>query len=231
MRNKTWFLVAIAVIVLSGAFYINSISANNATQQIQAQLIKAGVTISEISIHEETLKIETKSTSNSSKANIEDIKTIRKIRNEVRSAASGTSKIKNVDLKITGANAQIIYNGVSNDITRAPDFSNEIIGKLNSESVQETMYSELKTNGVTVNSVSVTDNVLAGKLATIVVTAGISEVDNLVPKIEEWISSLNDSYDVGVSQYELTINSKDDETLLYLTADLVYRDFYSWQST
>ncbi|MGG3284277.1 hypothetical protein [Paenibacillus solani] len=229
MRVNTWLLVATAVIVLSGAFYMNSISADNATRQLQAQLIEAGLTISEISIHEETLKIETKSTSNSSEANIEDIKTIRKIRNEVRSGANGA--IKNVDLKITGANAQIIYNGVSNDITRIPDFSNEIVGKLDSELAQEAMYSELKTNGVSVNSVNVTNNVLGGKLATIVLTAEIPEVDSLVPKMEEWITSLNDSYDVGVSQYELTINNKDDETLLYLTADLVYRDFYSWQST
>jgi len=92
---------------------------------------------------------------------------------------------------------------------------------------------QLKKNGVnvnSVNSVNVTDNVLGGKLATIVLTAEISEVDSLVPKMEEWITSLNNSYDVGVSQYELTINNKD-ETLLYLTAGLVYRDFYSWQPT
>jgi len=69
MRVNTWLLVASAVIVLGGAFYMNFISADNATHQIQTHLIKAGVTISEISTHEETLKIEAKSTSNSTEAN------------------------------------------------------------------------------------------------------------------------------------------------------------------
>ncbi|MBT2285807.1 hypothetical protein J7E78_19880 [Paenibacillus polymyxa] len=231
MRNKKWFLVAAAVIVLSGAFYMNSISAESPTQLIQAQLVKEGVAISKITTQERNLKLETKSTSTSGEATIEDIKAIRKIRNEVRSGANGTSQIKNVDLTITGENGQNIYNGVSNDITRIPDFSSKIVGKLDSESVQNAIYSELKANGVTVESTKVTDNELGGKLASIVLTTEISEVNSLVPKIEKWITSLNDSDGIGVSQYELTINDKSDHsTLLYLTTDLVYRDFYWWQS-
>ena len=232
MRKKTWFLVGTSVIVLSGAFYINSISAESPTQQIQSELVKKGVALSKISTQEGSLKLETKSTSNSGEATIEDIKTIRKIRNEVRSGANGTVKIKNVDLTITGENGQNIYNGVSNDITQIPDFSSKIVGTLDSELAQDAVYSELKTNGITVKSVNITDNTLGGKLATILITAEISEVNSLVPKIEKWITELNDSDGVGISQYELTINDKsDNETiLLYLTSDLVYRDFYWWQS-
>ena len=227
MRNKKWLLAA-AVCVLSGAYYMTSISAESPTQQIQTQLVKEGVAISEISTQEGNLKLETKSTSDSGKATIEDIKAIRKIRNEVR---NGTTQIKNVDLTITGENGENIYNGVSNGITQIPDFSSKIVGKLDSESVHDTVYSELKANGVTVKSVNITDNALGGKLAAIVLTAEISEVNSLVPKIEKWITELNDSDGVGVSQYELTINDKrDNATVLYLTTDLVYRDFYWWQS-
>lgn len=60
MRNKKWFLVAAAVIVLSGAFYMNSISAESPTQLIQDQLIKEGVVISKITTQEKNLKLETK---------------------------------------------------------------------------------------------------------------------------------------------------------------------------
>lgn len=231
MRNKKWFLVTAAVIVLSGAFYMNSISAESPTQLIQDRLVKEGVAVSKITTQERNIKLETKSTSTSEEATIKDIKAIRKIRNDVRSGANGTSQIKNVDLTITGENGQNIYNDVSNDITRIPDFSSKIVGKLDSESVQNAIYSELKANGVTVESTKVTDNELGGKLASIVLTTEISEVNNLVPKIEQWITALNDSDGIGVSQYELTINDKsDNSTLLYLTTDLVYRDFYWWQS-
>ncbi|HBU84002.1 MAG TPA: hypothetical protein DEF35_20515 [Paenibacillus sp.] len=231
MRNKKWFLVAAAVIVLSGAFYMNSISAESPTQLIQDQLVKEGVAISKITTQERNLKLETKSTSTSGEATIEDIKAIRKIRNEVRSGVNGTSQIKNIDLTITGKNGQNIYNGVSNDITQIPDFSSKIVGKLDSESVQNAIYSELKANGVSVESTEIMDNQLGGKLASIVLTTEIPEVNSLVPKIEQWITALNDSDGIGVSQYELTINDKSNHsTLLYLTTDLVYRDFYWWQS-
>lgn len=210
---------------------MNSISAESPTQLIQDQLVKEGVAVSEITTQERNLKLETKSTSTSEEATIEDIKAIRKIRNEVRSGANGTSQINNVDLTITGENGQNIYNGVSNDITRIPDFSSRIVGKLDSESVQNAIYNELKAHGVIVESTEVTDNVLGGKMASIVLAAKISEVNSLVPKMEQWITALNDSDDIGVSQYELTIYDKSDHSmLLYLTTDLVYRDFYWWQS-
>ncbi|WP_405155359.1 hypothetical protein [Paenibacillus sp. FSL K6-0108] len=231
MRNKKWFLVVAAVIVLSGAFYMNSISAESPTQLIQDQLVKGGVEVAKISTHEHDLKLETNSASTSGKATIDDIKTIRKIRNEVRSGSNGTSQIKNVDLTITDKNGRNIYNGVSNDITQIPDFSAKIVGKLDSESVQNAIISELKANDVMVESTNVTDNELGGKLASIVLTTEISEVNSLVPKIEQWITALNNSDGIGVSQYELTINDKsNNSTLLYLTTDLVYRDFYWWQS-
>ncbi|SDL15625.1 hypothetical protein SAMN05428961_10499 [Paenibacillus sp. OK060] len=231
MRNKKWFLVVAAVIVLSGAFYMNSISAESPTQLIPDQLVKGGVEVAKISTHEHDLKLETNSASTSGKATIDDIKTIRKIRNEVRSGSNGTSQIKNVDLTITDKNGRNIYNGVSNDITQIPDFSAKIVGKLDSESVQNAIISELKANDVMVESTNVTDNELGGKLASIVLTTEISEVNSLVPKIEQWITALNNSDGIGVSQYELTINDKsNNSTLLYLTTDLVYRDFYWWQS-
>lgn len=231
MRNKKWFLVVAAVIVLSGAFYMNSISAESPTQLIQDQLVKGGVEVAKISTHEHDLKLETNSASTSGKTTIDDIKTIRKIRNEVRSGSNGTSQIKNVDLTITDKNGRNIYNGVSNDITQIPDFSAKIVGKLDSESVQNAIISELKANDVMVESTNVTDNELGGKLASIVLTTEISEVNSLVPKIEQWITALNNSDGIGVSQYELTINDKsNNSTLLYLTTDLVYRDFYWWQS-
>ncbi|MCL6660639.1 hypothetical protein [Paenibacillus amylolyticus] len=210
---------------------MNTISAESPTQLIQDQLLKEGVVISKITTQERSLRLETKSTSTSGEATIEDIKAIRKIRNEVRSGLKGASKIKNVDLTITGKNGQNIYNGVSNDITRIPDFSSKIVGKLDSESVKNAITSELKANDVMVESTNVTDNEMGGKLASIVLTTEISDVNSLVPKIEKWITALNDSDSIGVSQYELTINDKSNHsTLLYLTTDLVYRDFYWWQS-
>ena len=231
MRNKKWFLVAAAVIALSGAFYMNSISAESPAPLIQAQLVKEGVAISKITTQESYLKLEIKSASTLEKATIDDIKAIRTILNKVRSGANGTSQIKNVDLTITGKNGQTIYNGVSNDITRIPDFSSKIAGTLDSESVQNAIYNELKANCVIVESTEVKDNVLGGKMASIVLAAKISEVNSLVPNMEQWITALNDSDDIGVSQYELTINDKSDHSiLLYLTTDLVYRDFYWWQS-
>ncbi|NMO96420.1 hypothetical protein [Paenibacillus lemnae] len=231
MRNMKWLLVVSAFFVLSGAVYMNHISAESPTQMIQAQLIKEGVSISEINVKDENLRIETKSISNSNKASIEDIRTIRKIRNELRSEANGLSQIKNVDLTITGINGQKIYDGVSNDITQIPDFSSKIVGNLDSEIVKEAVYSELKKNGVIVQSVDVTDNALGGKMAAISLTANNLEVNSLIPKIEEWITSLNDVKGIGISQYELTIfDESDSSKLLYLTADLVYRDFFWWQS-
>ncbi|WP_136608704.1 hypothetical protein [Paenibacillus dokdonensis] len=230
MRNRKWLLAMAAVMVLGGAFYMNSISAESPTDKIQVQLLKQGVTISDISAKEENLKLATLSASNSGEATIEDIKAIRKIRNEVRSRASDASQIKNIDLTIIGANGATIYNGVSNDITKIPDFSHKIEGSLDLKTVQSTVYDELKKNGVAVDSVNVSNNELGGKLASIVLTAEISEVNSLVPKIEQWITSLNDSRDAGISQYDLTINDKNNSNLLYLTTDLVYRDFYWWQS-
>lgn len=228
MRNKKWLLAMAAVMVLGGAFYMNSISAESPTDRIQAQLVKQGVTISDISAKDEKLKLTTHS--NSEVATIEDIKTIRKIRNEIRSRANDTSQIKNIDLTITGANGKTIYNAVSNDITKIPDFSHKIEGSLDSKAAQSAVYDELKGNGVAVDSVNVTDNELGGKLASIVLMAEVSEVNSLIPKIEQWITSLNNSKDAGISQYELTIHDKHDNNLLYLTTDLVYRDFYWWQS-
>ena len=220
----------VAVMVLGGAFYMNSISAESPADKIHAQLLKQGVTISDISAKAENLELAILSTSNSGEATIEDIKAIRKIRNEIRSRANDTSQIKNIDLTITGADGKTIYNAVSNDITTIPDFSHKIDGDLDIKTVQSTLYDELKKNGVAVVSVDVTDNELGGKLASIVLTAEASEVNSLIPTIEQWITSLNDSRGSGVSQYELTIQDINNTNLLYLTTDLVYRDFYWWQS-
>ncbi|MGW8956047.1 hypothetical protein [Paenibacillus sp. NPDC055715] len=173
MKHKKLLLVGAALSILSGAFYINSISAESPTELIQTKLSQQGVSISSISAQQEDLKVETKSASSSGKATIDDIKAIRAVRNEVRSGVNGTNEIKNIDLAIKGANGKTIYDAVSNDVTHIPDFSKKIQGSLESTKVLEAVYGELQGNGM---------------------------------------------------------DGKDNEVLFYLTADLVYRDFYWWQS-
>ncbi|KAF6574230.1 hypothetical protein JDW19_07130 [Paenibacillus polymyxa] len=231
MKHKKLLIVGAALGIFSGAFYINSISAESPTELIQTKLSQQGVSISSISAQQEDLKVETKSVSSSGKATIDDIKAIRAVRNEVRSGVNGTNEIKNIDLAIKGANGKTIYDEVSNDVTHIPDFSKKIQGSLESTKVLEAVICELQGNGMDVKSVDITDSVIGGKLAKIVIKADVSEINSLVPKIEQWIMALNDAKDSnGISQYDLTINGKDNEVLFYLTADLVYRDFYWWQS-
>ncbi|MDP1509436.1 hypothetical protein L8C07_14235 [Paenibacillus sp. CMAA1739] len=231
MKHKKLLIVGAALGIFSGAFYINSISAESPTELIQTKLSQQGVSISSISAQQEDLKVETKSVSSSGKATIDDIKAIRAVRNEVRSGVNGTNEIKNIDLAIKAANGKTIYDEVSNDVTHIPDFSKKIQGSMESTKVLEAVYGELQGNGMDVKSVDITDSVIGGKLAKIVIAADVSEINSLVPKIEQWIMALNDAKDSsGISQYDLTINGKDNEVLFYLTADLVYRDFYWWQS-
>ncbi|MNW41524.1 hypothetical protein D3C74_186660 [compost metagenome] len=231
MKHKKLLIVGAALGIFSGAFYINSISAEIPTELIQTKLSQQGVSISSISAQQEDLKVETKSVSSSGKATIDDIKAIRAVRNEVRSGVNGINEIKNIDLAIKGANGKTIYDAVSNDVTHIPDFSKKIQGSLEPVKVLEAVYGELQGNGMDVKSVDITNSVIGGKLTKIVIAADVSEINSLVPKIEQWIMALNDAKDSsGISQYDLTINGKDNEVLFYLTADLVYRDFYWWQS-
>ena len=44
------------------------------------------------------------------------------------------------------------------------------------------------------------------------------------------ISELNDSAGTGITQYNLSIENESGEQIIFLTADLIYRDFYWWQS-
>lgn len=43
------------------------------------------------------------------------------------------------------------------------------------------------------------------------------------------ITELNESTGAGVTQYNVSVEDTDGTQLVYLTADLIYRDFYRWQ--
>lgn len=229
---KKWIFTGTLAAALSGILLFSYISAASPldTSLIDNNLVEKGVRVSNISASGSNLQLELKSES-SDKATPEDILALREIRNEIRKESNKNLQIQNVSLKIISEKGNTIYDGIVNDIKSIPDFSKKPEIKLDSNQVETTLTNELTAKGLSIASLNIADSPIGGKLANIVLTEkDADKVNDLIPQVENIITNLNDLTGTGIYQYNLSVEDGNKQLLIFLTTDLVYRDFYWWQS-
>ena len=211
MRRK-WVISGMIVFVLLAVLFFGCISSaspvDTGIKLLKKNLMKQGVEVRNLSIsgHELQVGIQSEGTE---RLTPDDIRAIRNIRNEVRSQANQGMGIK--DLSI-------------------PDFVKKPKSELKAADAEDVLSSALESEGYTVTSLKVMDSPLDGKLAELIIEEDINAVNDSMPSIEMLISELNDSAGTGITQYNLSIENESGEQIIFLTADLIYRDFYWWQS-
>ena len=232
MRRK-WVISGMIVFVLLAVLFFGCISSaspvDTGIKLLKKNLMKQGVEVRNLSIsgHELQVGIQSEGTE---RLTPDDIRAIRNIRNEVRSQANQDMGIKNLSIQFQGQKGNVLYDATINDITAIPDFVKKPKSELKAADAEDVLSSALESEGYTVTSLKVMDSPLDGKLAELIIEEDINAVNDSMPSIEMLISELNDSAGTGITQYNLSIENESGEQIIFLTADLIYRDFYWWQS-
>lgn len=230
MKRKTAF-IGTFLVLLYGFLMFNVFASANSfdASQMKGKLTSKGIDIAELTISDKVLKVNVKSKGND-EVTPGDILAIRDIRNEARKNENKT-KVKDLSLKITGANGKSMYDGVVNDIITIPQGSGKPDEKLDLKQTENKLSSSLASEGVEVSKLKITNSELGGKLAVFTLQLDdISAANALVPNVQQIIDELNKKDGTGIYQYNMTIEDASKQTIILLTADLVYRDFYWWQS-
>ena len=233
MKSK-WIIsggIAFVLIVLL-AFSISSVdSVNSDINALKDNLVEQGIKVKSLSLNGKDLQAKIQS-DGIDRLTPEDIRAIRNIRNEVRNPANQEMGIQNLSILILGKQGNTMYDVTINDITVIPEFVRKPKPRLKTADVEDVLHHALENEGYAIASVKVENSPLEGKLAEMVIKVeDIAAVDDsMMPEIELLISELNDSTGTGITQYNLSLEDKTGEQIIYLTADLIYRDFYWWQS-
>ncbi|MFI2855825.1 hypothetical protein ACH6EH_01650 [Paenibacillus sp. JSM ZJ436] len=229
---KKWIVIAGAAAILSSVLAFSFISSASSldTAPISNRLAEKGVIVKSMSMSGKVLQVGIQS-EGTDQMTPEDIKAIRNIRNEIRSGSNKILGIKDLKVKFSGKQGKVIYDSTINDITAIPDFVKKPEVKLDDLNVKSFLSKGLSDQGLTVSKLEISKSPLEGNLVNMVIQqVDLAKVNDSIPEIEMIISKLNESSGTGITQYDLSIQDKTGQLIVFLTADLVYRDFYWWQS-
>ncbi|MDG0810625.1 hypothetical protein [Cohnella rhizosphaerae] len=133
-----------------------------------------------------------------------------------------------VELKLDEGKS--FYKETIHDIRHIPEYTEIPEVKLASDDSKKRLEAEISAHGVFPTSVEVADYELSGKLASVSFISNAAGVNAIIPQFEQWITQLNKEQGAGVTQYNLNIYDDAKNLLVYLSADLVYKDILWWQN-
>ncbi|WP_211744997.1 hypothetical protein [Paenibacillus sp. Marseille-Q4541] len=154
---------------------------------------------------------------------------IRSIHNDARRKAKEDNNLNNLHL-ILRKNGEVIYNGTTNNITNIPSYATDRPSSLHSQKVLQKVERAFTSHHIKTHSIRIKNCTLGGNLVVVKLYTDLSEVNSLLSDIESLFTSLNKLEKTDISQYELTFLDSRSQSLLFLSADLVYRDFFWWQA-
>lgn len=224
------------LILLFGAITFSilySSAASLDTSKIKNKLVEKGIDITEASLKGQELKVKFKS-KGVEKITPDDIFSIQSIKNEARKAEN-KGLIQSLSLVIEAADGKVIYDGTKKDIMdipKVPETSPIPKNTLDIKQTEEKLNNVLSAKNLQVTKLNVNSDI-DGKAATLIIQSNdtdVYKVNALVPMIQEIIEGLNKTDETGIYQYNLTILDDNNQSLVVLVADLIYREFSWWQS-
>ncbi|MDO3412733.1 hypothetical protein QWJ34_23400 [Saccharibacillus sp. CPCC 101409] len=162
------------------------------------------------------------------------IRTKRALLNELRyKSLQAGEETENLELVFIRSGEEF-YSETQNDLTRKRAFFKPADPAADLEASRNRLNALLALQaGISDASSRVLDSRLGGREASIVCRAEPAAVNDLTAELARRIGELNDTDRAAIARFDLTVlpaGSGGSDPLLYLSADLVYADYYWWQS-
>ncbi|MEK0314799.1 hypothetical protein [Cohnella sp. 56] len=229
MKSKIVWTGIIGAIAASLFFITSSAESVDQTDSIKKELLADGADVLSVEFENSNLKVELHTESDGSMATSEDIKGIRATRNVARMAANEDT-IHSITVALKRDDGNSFYKETMNDIRNIPAFTAVPEVKLGNDESKKRLEQELSGHAVFPTAVEVADYALNGKRASVSFISDATAVNALIPQIEQWITQLNKGQGTGITQYDLNVYDDSKKLLVYLSADLVYKDTLWWQN-
>jgi len=237
MKNRVFI---IALIVMGVVAFITYRYSDDVTGSTFSDKLKAEGFDAELRLEGKTFITSINSESELLEICPEDILTMHRVRNEARVYAQNNKnkdEPKSIATIITNAKGEVIYDTLINDaFVIQPEYAAITNSTKNvKDNVIVAMLNEtFKENSIDIIISSFSKSLLGGNFIEFELINHANKYDDinrLIPKIQTLVESLNVN-GAQITEYILFVNDENNnnDLLLILTVDLLYRDYLWWQS-